>query len=329
VDGGKTLERVEKGFTSRRVGQLVRAGMRLYLTTLQDGDEGGLFASDDRGASWRLIADAAVLDGQHFQFLAAHPANPNLLIVGNADRLRRSTDAGKTWKDLSAPGSLPGVAAGRGSKKTAGMTGETRLQALAAVEGPKGAVLFAGTSRGLFRSADFGSSWAAAALTTIKVVPNVQALTVAAQRVLVRTGDTLYLSGDAGTAWKPLSLLLSTSTIYDIALSPRAGEAVLLATAQGLYRNQAGSTKWERVSEGLQDGTVSSVAWDGFREGYAWCVQFGQLYESADNGRSWRLLPAATLENAVIRKLWTDRAIGRRLLAVTPDLGIFYRDLSR
>jgi len=71
------------------------------------------------------------------------------------------------------------------------------------------------------------------------------------------------------------------------------------------------------------------VAWDGFREGYAWCVQFGQLYESADNGRSWRLLPAATLENAVIRKLWTDRAIGRRLLAVTPDLGIFYRDLSR
>ena len=103
VDGGKTLEKVEKGFSSRRVGQLVRAGMRLYLTTLQDGDEGGLFASDDRGANWRLVADAEVLEGQHFQFLAAHPANPNILIVGNADRLRRSTDAGKTWKDLPHP----------------------------------------------------------------------------------------------------------------------------------------------------------------------------------------------------------------------------------
>jgi photosystem II stability/assembly factor-like uncharacterized protein len=328
-DGGKTLERVEQGFTSRRVGQMVRAGMRLYLTTLQDGDEGGLFASDDRGANWKLVADAGVLGGQHFQFLAAHPANPNVLIVGNADRLRRSMDAGKTWKDLSAPGGLSGAAAARGSKKAAGTTAETRLQALAAVEGPKAALLYAGTNRGLFRSADFGSSWSAVALTTVKVVPNVQAITVAAQRVLVRTGETLYLSNDAGAAWKPLSMLLSTATIYDVALSPRGGEAVLLGTAQGLYRNQAGSTKWERVSEGLQDGTVTSVAWDGFKEGYAWCVQFGQLYESADNGRSWHPLAGSTLENASIRKLWADRAIGRRLLAVTPDLGIYYLDLPR
>ena len=321
VDGGKTLERVEKGFTSRRVGQMVRAGMRLYLTTLQDGDEGGLFASDDRGASWKLVADAGVLGGQHFQFLAAHPANPNVLIVGNADRLRRSMDAGKTWKDLAAPGG--------GAKRPAGTTAETRLQALAAVEGPKGVLLYAGTNRGLFRSADFGLSWAPAALTTVKIVPDVLALTVAAQRVLARTGETLYLSNDAGTTWKPLSMLMSTATIYDVALSPRGGEAVLLATAQGLYRNQAGSTKWERVSEGLQDGTVSSVAWDGFREGYAWCVQFGQLYESADNGRSWHSLPGSALENASIRKFWTDREIGRRLLAITPDLGIYYLDLPR
>ena len=329
VDGGKTLEKVEKGFSSRRVGQLVRAGMRLYLTTLQDGDEGGLFASDDRGANWRLVADAEVLEGQHFQFLAAHPANPNILIVGNADRLRRSTDAGKTWKDLSAPGGRLTAAAGRESRKKDVATGETRLQALAAVQGLKGAVLFAGTSRGLFRSADFGTSWAPVALTTVRIVPNVQALLVAGQRMLARTGETLYISNDAGATWKPLSVLLSTATIYDVALSPRTSEAVLLGTAQGLYRSPAGSTKWERVSEGLEDGTVSSVAWDGFRDGAAWCVQFGRLYESADNGRSWHLRPGSTLENASIRKLWTDREIGRRLLAITPDLGIYYLDLPR
>jgi hypothetical protein len=53
------------------------------------------------------------------------------------------------------------------------------------------------------------------------------------------------------------------------------------------------------------------------------------LYESADNGRSWHPLAGSTLENASIRKLWADRAIGRRLLAVTPDLGIYYLDLPR
>ena len=327
-DGGKTLERIGKGFTSRRVGQLVRAGMRLYLTTLQDGDEGGLFGSDDRGANWRLIADASVLGGQHFQFLAAHPTNPNVLIVGNADVLRRTPDAGKTWKDLRAPSGHSGPAAGRAAKTPAWIEAETRLQALAAVEGPKGAILFAGTSRGLFRSTDFGLTWVPVTLTTIKIVPNVLALTVSAQRVLVRTGDTLYLSNDAGTTWRPLSMLFSTSAIYDVALSPRPGEAVLLAGAQGLYRNQAGSSAWEQVREGLADGTVTSVAWDPFRDGHAWCVHFGELYESADNGRSWQLMPSSTLENASIRKLWTDRMLGHRLMAVTPDLGVFYRDLT-
>ena len=152
---------------------------------------------------------------------------------------------------------------------------------------------------------------------------------VAGQRMLARTGETLYVSNDSGASWRPLSMLLSTSSIYDVALSPRTSEAVLLGTAQGLYRSQAGSTRWERVSEGLEDGTVTSVAWDGCRDGTAWCVQFGRLYESADNGRSWHLRPGSTLENAAIRKLWTDPESGRRLLAVTPDLGIFYLDLPR
>ena len=318
-DGGKTLQRIGEGFTTRRVGQIVHAGPRLYLTTLQDGDAGGLFSSDDRGGKWSLVADADLLGGQHFQFLAAHPFNPNALIVGNTDRLRRSTDAGKTWKDIPVPGT--GRAPSGGEKEPA------RLQCLAAVEGAKGAVLLAGASRGLFRSLDFGSTWAPAALTSLKIVQSVLGLTVAGQRILARTGESLYLSGDAGVTWKPLSLLLSTSTIYDIALSPRQDEAVLLATAQGLYRNEAGSTRWERIAGGLQDGTVASVAWDGVAAKHAWCVQFGTLYESVDSGRTWRALPGSAISDASIRKLWADGVIGSRLLAVTPELGIFYLEL--
>jgi photosystem II stability/assembly factor-like uncharacterized protein len=319
-DGGKTLQRIGAGFTTRRVGQIVRAGSRLYLTTLQDGDAGGLFSSDDRGSSWKLVADAEILGGQHFQFLAAHPGNPKVLIAGNTDRLRRSVDAGKTWKDIAGPGAMSG--------RTAGTKEVARLQCLAAVEGAKGAVLFAGTSRGLFRSLDFGSTWAPAALTSIRIVPNVLGITVAGQRVLARTGESLYLSGDAGATWKPLSLLLATSTIYDIALSPRPGDAVLLATAQGLYRNEAGSTRWERIAGGLQDGTAASVVWDGTASGRVWCVQFGELYESRDGGRNWSAVAGSAIRNASIRKLWSEGATGSRLLAVTPDLGIFCLELA-
>jgi len=318
-NGGHTLERIEQGFTTRRVGQIVRAGARLYLTTLQDGDAGGLFASDDHGGTWRLVADADVLGGQHFQFLAAHPGNSRVLIVGNTDRLRRSTDSGHTWKDIAGPGAMSGR---NGAKEFA------RLQCLAAVEGPKGAVLFAGTSRGLFRSLDFGTTWTPATLTSVRIVPNVLGITVAGQRLLVRTADSLYLSNDAGATWKPQSLLLSTSTIYDIALSPRAGDALMLATAQGLYRNEAGSSRWERITSGLQDGTVASVAWAGAMPGLVWCVQFGELYQSTDGGRIWKAVPGSAIQNASIRKLWPETGAGNRLLAITPDLGIFCLELT-
>jgi photosystem II stability/assembly factor-like uncharacterized protein len=317
-DGGKTLRRIDEGFTTRRVGQIAHAGSRLYLTTLQDGDAGGLFSSDDHGGKWKLLADADLLGGQHFQFLAAHPTNPNTLVVGNTDRLRRTVDAGKTWKDITVPG------AGR----SGGAASPAQLQCVASAAAAKGAILLAGTNRGLFRSTDFGSTWTPAAMTSVRIVPSVLGMTVAGQRILARTRDSLYLSADAGVTWKPLGFLLPTSIIYDIALSPRADESVLLATAQGLYRNQPGSTRWERITGGLQDGTVASVVWDGVTDKLAWCVQFGTLYQSADSGRTWRAVTGSAIDNASIRKLWSDAAIGSRLLAVTPDLGIFYLELK-
>jgi photosystem II stability/assembly factor-like uncharacterized protein len=303
-DGGKTLRALNAGFTSRRVGQLVQADGRLYLTTLQDGDAGGLFASDDRGASWTLASDMRALGGQHFQFLAGHPRQPYTVVVGNTDQLRRSLNGGKTWRDLAMPA-------------------HAQLQALAAVDSAKGAVLLAGTQRGLYRSSDFGLSWTPAALTTAKIVSSVQALTVAGARVLARTGETLYLSNDAGATWKPLSLLMATSRINDIALSPRNGEETLLAAEQGLWRSVSGTSRWERVTRGLEDGTVASVAWDATRAGHAWCVQFGRLKESVDGGASWRDVKDGEIPNASVHKLWSS---GERLFAVTPDLGIFYRD---
>jgi photosystem II stability/assembly factor-like uncharacterized protein len=111
-------------------------------------------------------------------------------------------------------------------------------------------------------------------------------------------------------------------------LSPRPDEAVLLATAQGLYRNDGGSTRWERIDDGLQGGTVASVVWDGATDKLAWCVQFGVLYESLDSGKTWRAVPGSAISNASVRKLWADEAIGSRLLAITPDLGIFCLELK-
>jgi len=63
--------------------------------------EGGVYRSDDRGASWTQVTDFQPIINRPFYYcnLEAHPKDPDIL-WGMAEGQWKSVDGGKTWKEI-------------------------------------------------------------------------------------------------------------------------------------------------------------------------------------------------------------------------------------
>lgn len=108
ADGGDTWNRLGEGLPSGLVGKSDLAVSaadpnRVYvLIEAQPG--GGLYRSDDRGVTFRLVSDYAPLLDRPFYYtnLDADPTNADVLYA-NTTQFWKSTDAGKTWQRRSTP----------------------------------------------------------------------------------------------------------------------------------------------------------------------------------------------------------------------------------
>ena len=112
TDGGNSWQQLSGGLPSEglgRIGLAVAAANhnRLYaIVDSKDAKAGGLYRSDDAGATWSLISNDNRIWGRGWYFCktVADPKNPDLVYVSNTS-LYRSTDAGKSWTAIKgAPG---------------------------------------------------------------------------------------------------------------------------------------------------------------------------------------------------------------------------------
>lgn len=72
------------------------AGNRAYAI-----GHGGLFRSDDRGATWSLMPSPNQNQGwQNFPLHGFSRSDPDAVVVGRGDAVWRSTDGGQTWREL-------------------------------------------------------------------------------------------------------------------------------------------------------------------------------------------------------------------------------------
>lgn len=310
TDAGESFVQINEGFASRRAAGFAAAGQTLFLNIVGDGPWSGLFESRNGGADWALVPKTKTFPEGHVTRLAACPSRDNLLLAGNAERIYRSLDGGRTWTPVR-------IAAGA----------SLRIQSLACTLAAGKEVLLAGADIGLWRSLDLGATWQPVRLTTANIRHSVQEL-IAAQanggRVLARTAYTVYLSTDGGASWRVLSMLFPVSSIYDMAITE---STLLAATSDGLYLSGDDGRHWEKVEQGLAPGTVSTLAARPGRGGEVFAGQFGRIYRSSDGGRSWQGLEGADLPAVSLRRLLLPDAKGRRLLGLTPDAGVFLLDL--
>ncbi|MBV8244470.1 MAG: hypothetical protein JOZ38_00975, partial [Candidatus Eremiobacteraeota bacterium] len=105
TDGGATWQHLTSGLPSGVVGRIGLAlapsnAQRIYAAVDNDKDPktGGVYRSDDAGATWHLMDnDERVWKrGWYFSSVVVDPANPDMVYVSNTS-VYRSTDGGKTF----------------------------------------------------------------------------------------------------------------------------------------------------------------------------------------------------------------------------------------
>lgn len=153
------------------------------------------FRSTDAGESWTCMKGGDIA-------LALDPSRPSMLLAGASREIFRSTNAGRTWRDLGAAFL---------------QVGDRRLSDLILMNRSPETV-YAATNRGPFKSIDGGMTWRFRG-TGMPARPDVYDLagspssplvvyaTVQKYRPVFQSYDgALYWTQDGATSWRPVAL---------------------------------------------------------------------------------------------------------------------------
>ncbi len=212
---------------------------------------GGVWESNDRGASWAPRSDQAATTA--VGAVTFDPSNPSIVYCGTGEGnfwaylgagVLVSTDGGATWSQLC----------------TAPFVGRGFYDLI--VDPGDGGHLLAGVTDGLYVSADGGSTWTSrrgVQTWAISMAPNGGA----SAEILAACADGLFASTDGGTTWAGVALPGSPGAFdrLSVALAPSNPSVAYAWGAWGLtaylWRRAAGT--WAAVAP--PPGVDTKQAW--------------------------------------------------------------------
>ncbi len=343
-NGGETIDLINNGFVDRVISALTVSGNRFVAVEPQDGETSGIFVSSDKGDSWSQIRDPKGISGVHLNAITGPVTEERILLAASSHQMYKSIDAGLTWKAIPVrlvtppppETAKPAPKPARGKATTRSRTttpakpkpniheiNPAEINGLYATKSGAKDIIFAATNLGLLKSDDMGEHWT---LADIPGSPAITSLSMAQNfdGVLIARGSAgLYATKDYGDHWSPMPFPLPSTDIYDIAVPSDPSCPLLIATRLGLYSSPDTGGKWYANMGGIPASTVSTVVYRGDMTAYA--VEYGELYETADGGKSWKEVPT-TLRSTRIRRLWVPDLKSERIYGITGDLGIIFRN---
>src|SRR5688500_643956 len=282
---------------------------------------GGVWKTENAGASWRNISDTHFRTGS-IGAIAVAESDPNVVYVGTGehairgqsssygDGVYKSTDAGKTWTRI-------------------GLEGTKQISAVRVHPSNPDLVYVAGQGdrwkgtpdRGIYRSSDGGKTWthvlkglnATSGPSDLSVDATNPRILYAAfwdhQRVpwQVRSGGPgsgIWKTTDGGDTWSRLTDgLPRLMGKIGVAVSPANPDrvfAVVEAERSGLYRSDDAGKTWRLLSEDRNIVTRSwyymKIAADPANADIVW-VMNSPVLKSIDGGRTFATVPATHVDN--------------------------------
>lgn len=198
----------------------------------------GAFATKDGGREWEERM-AGMKEVHIVVALAINPKNPRILYAGTTGGAYRSDDGAATWKKVN-DGLIPAEILDASLALGVNML---------AVDPVNTDVVYAGTTKGLFKTTNQASSWERIG----RALPDQFISSVVIHPI---QSNILYIGGragvqksaDGGRSWQAMNKGLATLNIRTIAMSLRDPQLLFAGTnGSGLYRSTDGGEDWTAV----------------------------------------------------------------------------------
>ena len=256
---------------------------------------GGVFRSDDAGASWRAVG----LAERDITSIAASPAQRDLIWVGTEpSEVWQSDNGGDEWRQTTRLETLPSSPEWSFPPKPA--THHVRWIACHPADARQ---LWVAIEAGaLISTRDGGRTWHDRVPNgpwdthELAIHPNTPT------SLRVAAGDGYFESDDAGATWRSPEDGLEVGYLRSVAIDPGRPEVVIVSASTGprsayvagvsdgrIYRRE-GIAAWERITNGwpTPPRTIAPLLTSGLAAGELWAADERGLHRSDDGGRTWR-----------------------------------------
>ena len=194
------------------------------------GAGGGIFRSDDGGASWRPSG----LEGQAVRALVQAPSNPDILIAGSLEGVFASPDSGVSWQRISPESNE-----------------ELHNIDSLAVDPRHPEIIYAGTFHLPWKTADGGRTWTSVQRGMIDD-SDVMSILVDhsnSARVYASACSGIYRSDNGGAAWQKVQgIPYSARRTLALAQDSEHANVIYAATTEGLWKSESAGATWLRVT---------------------------------------------------------------------------------
>ena len=317
-DAGATFSASNTGFSQRQVATILADAKHegtIYAGVLNDKGYGGVFVTEDGGATWQQRSDG--LDGRDVFTLAQ--TDDGTLLAGTSHGIFRWTGSEwaqdgnvvsyveKTTYTVKKGKKIP-------STKQIARPGEPIDSRVSDINTASGA-WFAATADGIYRSENQGLAW------TGPVVKgdNYRFVTAKGNIVLAANRKQMMISTDGGTGWHEITLPSKLTSIQAVTTAPKG--TLWVGGREGLFYSEDDGQNWQQLSA-LPVSDINGLSYN--REMGRIVVSSWRstlIFAIDDNTKTWKWWDAG----------WTVRAVqslGNRLVAASQYDGVVMQPKS-